>query len=301
MNGVNPLEATSDENPGGTSSMMRTRSRRRSIHAQSMASRFGQVIGLILLGVFILGPLVVLIVWAFAGKWFYPALLPQQWSLSWWHTVLSDGHFAHSIVLSFIFAPVVTAVSAFVCLPAAYAFARYKFPMRRVFMVSLFAINAFPKMGLYIAMAGLLYALHLMSTFLGVVIVQLLNTIVVMTWIPTAAFASIPRAYEEAARDMGAGPVRTFIQVTLPLALPGILVALILSFLASLDEAQGTFLVGAPTFITMPTLMYTLVNGYPHQAAAVFSIILAVPSFILLLFVRKYVTGGSLAAGFRLH
>jgi len=260
-----------------------------------------EILGIILLGLFIIGPLLVLVVWAFAGTWFYPALLPQHWSFSWWHTVLSDGHFGNSIFLSFIFAPVVTAVSAVICLPAAYVFARYNFPLRRVFMVSLFAINAFPKIGLYVAMASLLYALHLMSTFLGVVIVQLLNTIVLMTWIPTAAFAGIPKAYEEAARDAGAGPLRTFLKVTLPLATPGIMVAVILSFLASLDEAQGTFLVGAPTFITMPTLMYSLVSGYPQQAAAVFSILLAIPSFVLLILVRKYVMGGSLAAGFRLH
>jgi putative spermidine/putrescine transport system permease protein len=259
------------------------------------------LLGIILLGLFILAPLIVLVIYAFAKAWFFPALLPQQWSFYWWGNVLSDGHFGHSVLLSFMFAPVVTLVSAVICLPAAYAFARYNFPLRRVFLVSLFAINAFPKMGLYIAMATLLYALHLMSTFVGVVIVQMLNTIVVMTWIPTAAFAGVPKALEEAARDAGAGPIQTFFRITLPVALPGILVALILSFLASLDEAQGTFLVGAPNFITMPTLMYTLVNGYPIQAAAVFSILLAIPSVALLLLVRRYVTGGTLAAGFKLR
>ena len=85
------------------------------------------------------------------------------------------------------------------------------------------------------------------------------------------------------------------------MATPG-MVRWILPPLASLDEAQGAILSrGARNFITMPTLMYTLVNGYPQQAAAVFAILLAIPSFVLMLFVRKYVTGGSLAAGFRLH
>ena len=77
---------------------------------------------------------------------------------------------------------------------------------------------------------------------------------------------------------MGAGRLRTFFSVTLPLAAPGILVAMVLAFLASLDEAQGTFLVGVPNYVTMPVQMYSLVSDYPPEAAAVFSVLLAVPS-----------------------
>jgi putative spermidine/putrescine transport system permease protein len=249
----------------------------------------------------IVGPLVVLFIWAFAGSWFYPALLPQTWTFSWWKQILLNGQIGQSIELSFIFAPIVTVLSAVICLPASYAFARFKFPGQRTFLVSLFATNAFPKMGLYITMAGLLYAFGLMDTFWGVVLVQLLNTIVVMTWIPSAAFAAVPRELEDAARDAGAGMWTTFWRVTLPMARSGIMVALILAFLASLDEAQGTFLVGAPDYITMPTQMYTLVANFPQQAAAVFSIVLSIPSFVLLLLVRKHIIGGSLAAGFRLR
>lgn len=71
----------------------------------------------------------------------------------------------------------------------------------------------------------------------------------------------------------------------------GILVAMILSFLASFHEAKGTFLVGVPTYITMPTEMYTLVLNYPEQAAAVFSILLSIPSMALMPLVRKHVMG----------
>lgn len=258
------------------------------------------IVLLVALGLFILGPLVTLFLWAFADRWYYPALLPQSWTFSWWQEILVNSDIGSSIGLSFIFAPLVTLFSAALCLPAAYAFARGRFPGQRVFLISLFATNAFPRMGLYITMASLLYALGLMDTFWGVVVIQMLNTIVVMTWIPTAAFAGVPRELEDAARDAGANLWTTFWRVTFPLALPGITVALILAFLAAFDEAQGTFLVGAPDYITMPVQMYTLVTNYPQQAAAVFSIVLSIPSFVLLLLVRKYIVGGSLAAGFHL-
>jgi putative spermidine/putrescine transport system permease protein len=253
------------------------------------------------LAAFILGPIVWLGLHAFAGTWIFPSWTPESWTLRSWRLVFSNDNMSSSIGLSFTFAPIVTVVSAAVCLPAAYAFARYQFPGRRTLLISIFATNAFPKMGLYIAMAGLFYWLNLMATFLGVVIVQLLGTIVFMTWIPSAAFAAVPRSLEEAARDAGARPLRVFAGVTFPLAAPGIMVAMILSFLAAFDEAQGTFLVGAPSYITMPTRMYELVDNYPEQIAAVFALILAVPSVVLLLLVRKHIMGGYLAEGFQLR
>jgi putative spermidine/putrescine transport system permease protein len=251
--------------------------------------------------VFMVGPIVWLALRAFSGLWRYPQLLPSDWTLSGWRQVFHDPNLRHSMRLSFEFAPVVTVVSALICLPAAYAFARFKFPGRRFLLVSLFATNAFPKIGLYISMAGVFYSLNLMGTFLGVVIVQLIGTVVFMTWIPAAAFSAIPRSLEDAARDVGAGPLRVFFRVTFPLAAPAILVAMILSFLASFDEAQGTFLVGVPNYITMPTEMYTLVLNYPEQVAAVFSILLAIPSVVLMAIARKHVMGGRLAEGFQLR
>jgi putative spermidine/putrescine transport system permease protein len=271
--------------------------------------RSPRTIGLKILGalfvvallVFMVGPILWLAIRAFSASWQYPQLLPSHWTLQWWRSVFDDKNLGRSMRLSFEFAPVVTVVSALICVPAAYAFSRFNFPGRRVLLISLFATNAFPKIGLYIAMAGVFYSLNLMGTFVGVVIVQLIGTIVFMTWIPAAAFSAIPRSLEEAARDVGARPLRVFFKVTFPLAAPGILVAMILSFLAAFDEAQGTFLVGIPNYITMPTEMYTLVLNYPEQAAAVFSILLALPSVVLMSFARKHVMGGRLAEGFQIR
>jgi putative spermidine/putrescine transport system permease protein len=250
---------------------------------------------------FIIGPIVWLGLQAFATSWPYPSLTPESWTLHWWSFVLSGSDLSSAVGLSLAFSPIVTLVSAVICLPAAYAFARYEFPGRRLLLVSLFATNAFPKIGLFVAMAGLFYWLNLMTTFLGVIVVQLLGTVVLMTWIPAAAFAAVPASLEEAARDAGAGPARVFFRITLPLAAPGIAIAMILSFLAAFDEAQGTYLVGSPTYVTMPTKMYELVNNYPQQAAAVFAILLAVPSALLMLLVRRHIMGGHLAAGFQLR
>lgn len=251
--------------------------------------------------VFILGPLLWLGVHAFAGSWTYPNLWPDSWTLRWWSTVLRDRGLVVAVRNSLFFAPLTVVISAVICLPAAYAFARYSFKGRTTFLISLFAVNAFPKMGLFVTIASLFYTLNLMNTITGILVIHVLGTVVFMTWIPAAAFASVPRSLEEAARDCGASALRVFFRITVPMALPGILVAFVMSFLASFDEAQGTYLVGAPVFYTMPTEMYTLVLNYPQQVAAVFSILLSIPSVALLLAARKHIMGGQLAEGFQLR
>jgi len=265
-----------------------------------VASRILIAIFVIFMILFILGPLLWLAVHAFAGSWTYPKLAPDSWTLHWWSEVFSDPALGTAVRNSLVFSPLVVVASAIICLPAAYAFARYNFFGRKTFLVGLFAVNAFPKMGLYATLATLFYALNLMNTILGILIVQVLGTIIFMTWIPSAAFAAVPRSLEEAARDAGASKFRVFFSVTLPMAMPGILVAAVMSFLAAFDEAQGTYLVGAPTYFTMPTEMYTLVLNYPSQVAAVFSILMSIPSVVLLMVARKRIMGGQLAEGFQI-
>lgn len=296
------LEATAPPDPAGLGVAAAGLRGARAQLGRRPLRRVPAVVMVGVLGLFILGPLAALALWAFAQSWFYPSALPSAWTLSWWARVFAGpDNLLGPIGWSFLFAPTVTAVSALVCWPAAYAFARIDFPGKRFGMLSIFAINTFPKMGLYIAMASLFYAFGLMGSFVGVVIVQLLGTLVTMTWIPAAAFASVPVSLEEAARDAGASRWRVLRSVTLPLARPGLLVAVILCFLSSLDEAQGTYLVGLPHFVTMPVEMYSLVSSYPGPATAVFSLVLAAPSLVLLLAVRRHIFSGALAEGYRLR
>jgi putative spermidine/putrescine transport system permease protein len=261
-----------------------------------------RAMGLILvfaLSAFLLLPLLTLLLWAFTDEWRYPSILPQTFSLRWWDWVLTNGDVGTAVRNSFITAPIVTLIAAAVCLPGAYAFSRFRFPLRRTLFISLLAANAFPKIGLYVAIATLFYRLNLMGTYPGVVLVQLVGTLVAMVWIPAAGFDSVARDLEDAARDAGAGPLRVFWRITLPLAMPAIVVAAFISFIAAFDEAQGTFIVGSPTITTMPTLMYTLVVNYPEPVGAIFSILLSAPSVVLLLIARRFLLAGYLAAGFK--
>ncbi|MEK3787472.1 ABC transporter permease [Paenibacillus sp. FSL K6-1230] len=249
--------------------------------------------------IFFAGPLLNLLVLAFSEKWTYPNALPQEWGFKWWNFVLAKDDIVSSISLSFLIAALVTVLSIVLCIPAAYAFARLQFPLKRIFLFSFLLTQAFPKMGLYISIAVLFYQVGLMNTLLGVVLIHMINVLMFMTWIPTAAFRNVHAAQEESARDVGASPFRVFRSITLPMAMPGIMVASVFTFLNSLDEAQGTFLVGIPDYKTMPVIMYSIISDFPSSAGAVFSIILTLPTIILLLAAQRLVSADVLASGFQ--
>lgn len=257
----------------------------------------------ILFAVFILffyGPLLNMLTLSFAGDYSYPDVVPRTYGLKWWKFILGNKNLVSSITQSLILAIVVTFLSLLICLPAAYAIARFQFRGRTIVRLSFLLTNAFPKMGIYTAMAILFYRIHLMGTFTGVVLVHIVNTMMFMVWIPSGAFANVHIQQEESARDVGAGPIRTFLYITMPLAWPGIVVAALYTFLGSMEEAQGSLLIGLPKVHTMPSELYGIIMSYADTAGSVFAVILLIPAVILLIVCRKYLSGEAMSRGFKM-
>jgi putative spermidine/putrescine transport system permease protein len=252
-----------------------------------------------LLTVAIVGPLLVVGTWAFTEVWRFPNVIPQQFGFRFWGQTLGRADVWNALTLSLRLTTVVTLLSAAICLPAAYAFARMSFPGRNLLFFSFLAGHAFPKFGLLVAIAAIFLQLNLIGTFWGVVLIQLVGTLMFMIWIPVAAFQAVDRRMEEAARDVGASPLRVFWSITLPQAGPTIAAAVLLSFVGTFYETEGAWLIGAPGIRTMPVLMISYINNQMViQYGAVLSVLLWVPSFIALMFARRVIGGGAFARGF---
>lgn len=254
---------------------------------------------LIVLFIVIIGPMLTVILWAFADQWRYPSLVPTKWGFSFWADTLSRADVTSAFPLSIALASVVTFLSAVICLPASYAFARMDFPGRQGLLLSFLATNAFPRFGLFVSIAVVFYRLNLVGTIPGVILIQLVNTLLLMIWIPTSAFQGVDRAMEEAALDVGASRQRVFIQITLPLVFPALAAALLLTFVSTFYEAQGALIIGLPEVRTMAVLMYSVINSQVIvQYGAIISFILWMPSLILLIFAQRFVRGNAISAGF---
>ncbi|WP_390634182.1 ABC transporter permease [Oryzibacter oryziterrae] len=261
------------------------------------ADWFG-LLAFIFLASTIILPLVVVGIWAFAEVWRYPAVLPQRFGLGFWGEMLARRDVWAALTTSLELSFTVTALSMLICLPAAYAFGRMEFPFRNTLFLSFLTLRAFPKFGLLIVIATIFLNLGLVGTFAGVVLIQLVDTLMYMVWIPAAAFQSVDRRLEEAAQDAGATPLQVFWHVTLPQSLPTIAAAVILTFVGTFYETEGAWLIGAPTVTTMPILMISFINNQlVIQYGAVLSLMLWVPSFVALMFARRVLGGDAIARG----
>ncbi len=86
----------------------------------------------VILTVVIIFPLLVVCTWAFANVWRFPNIVPQEFGLRYWHDTLARVDVWNALWISVRLAVTVTLLSALICLPAAYAFARLNFPLRNL-------------------------------------------------------------------------------------------------------------------------------------------------------------------------
>lgn len=263
--------------------------------------RFWEFIVLAVFVLFFYGPMLNMLMIAFANEYPTGVVFPSDWGIKWWQYIFGQSYLVSSMVTSFTVAIITTMISMLLCIPAAYSIARFKYPGRKVIMLSFLLTNAFPKLGIFTSIAILFYKYNLMGTYPGVIIIHLINSMMFMVWLPASAFRSVHTQQEEASRDVGAGPIRTFFKVSLPLAMPGIAVATLYTFLGSMEEGQGTMLVGLASVKTMPVELYgVILDSTILQPGAVLSLLLMVPAAVLIFALRKYIGPEAIAGGFKM-
>jgi len=247
----------------------------------------GAMLGLLAFAIF--GPLINLLLWTVAERWYFPHKLPLEYGFTFWGRVFAPrGGAVQSLTNSIIIALGTVGLCLATALPAGYALARLRLPLRGLILLIFLMPQAFPNLPVYINVARIFYEFGLNGTYLGVVLVHTTHGLVYAVWIATAAFAAVDSELEQAARNVGAGPVRTFLTITLPLAAPGIMASAIFVFLESLDEFTGTYFVGAPDITTLPLLLYNASAGGNYQIASITALILLVPSLGFMLIVERF-------------
>src|SRR6266705_7107420 len=251
---------------------------------------------LALLAFAIFGPLLNLLLWAFAERWYFPNKLPIEYGLTYWYRVFQPrGNALASLGTSVWIAILTVFFSLAVAVPAGYALARLKLPWRGVILLAFLLPQAVPNLPVYVNIAQVFYQIGLNGTILGVVLVHASHGLVLAVWIASAAFASVDTSLAEASRNLGASPWACFRTVTLPLAAPGLIASAVFVFLESLDEFTGTYFVGVPDVTTLPLVMFTASLAGNYQIAAITALVLLVPSIGFMLLIERFLKAEMLA------
>ena len=236
----------------------------------------GVLIGLLAVAIF--GPLLNMLMWTVTEAWYFPAKLPVRWGFAFWGKVFRPEAGAMTALWTSLLIAVLTVMlSLAVAIPAGYALSKRDLPMRSLFLLFFLLPQAFPTVAVHMNIARIFYSLGLTGTIAGVMLVHAIQGLVFAVWIASASFAAIGTEQVEAARNLGASPLRAFLTVSLPLAAPGLMASAIFVFLISLDEFSGTFFVGVPNVRTLPLTMLNAAMEGNYQIASITALLLLVP------------------------
>lgn len=139
------------------------------------------------------------------------------------------------------------------------------------------------------ALAGM--GISLIFTWWAVVLAATVVSFPLMYQSAKAAFQSVDINFEKAARTLGASEVRIFLTVTLPLAWPGIVAGLVLSFARALGEFGATLMVAGNIpgqTQTIPTAIYFAVESGDTATASTLVAIITVFSFFVIFWVNRW-------------
>ena len=228
--------------------------------------------------------------------------LPRHYNWSNFTSLWSTG-FGGNLSASLEIAGGSTRLVLLVSLPSAYYTARRRFRGRSVFLVLVLATQMFQPAAMLVGIQREFTSFALPSPILSLILVNAGFNLTFSVWILNAYFSSIPVELEEAAMVDGASRLGAVSRITLPLTLPGIVTALIFTFIGAWNELLVALTltsgVGASTSQTPLTVSINNYIGqysvdWGHLFAA--SVIATIPVIILFAVIEGKVVGG-LTAG----
>jgi putative spermidine/putrescine transport system permease protein len=260
--------------------------------------RAGRWMVVVVIVVGVLLPFVPLMVWSFSHRWYFPAVVPTQWSLRAWSYVFSpSSQVPKALGYSTVVALVVTLLSILIGIPAGRAMGLYRFRGKTLVEFLILAPTIVPVIAVAMGIHVAFIKYGLADTLLGVILVHLIPVTPYMVMIMSSVFANYDPEYEEQARTLGAGPIRTFVHVTFPAILPGVIVGGLFSFIISWSQYVLTLLIGGGRVITLPLLVFSFAGSGDNPITAALSMVFIAPAVIFLIVTSRYLTGENAAIG----
>jgi putative spermidine/putrescine transport system permease protein len=216
------------------------------------------VINLVVL-LYLLLPIIVIVGSAF-GPTGYLAFPPHGLTLHWFARALQDPRYIQAFLTSLLVAACSTVLALMLGLPAAYALARYRIPLRSVIETVLMLPLVLPALVLSIALTLWFSRIGFTAGTPRLVLAHLVLCTPYVIRVALPVLQRLDVALEEAAQNLGASPVSTFLLVTLPAIRPGAIAAAVLAFIISFDELDLAIFLADPRSPTLPVVVYSSVQ-----------------------------------------
>jgi putrescine transport system permease protein len=234
------------------------------------------VTALVLGMAFLYLPIAVLVIYSFNASRLVAVW--GGWSTKWYTELLNDEALIEAAIVSLRLALASATAATILGTLAALALARFgRFRGRLPFAAMIYAPLVMPEVIAGLSLLLLFVTIAVDRGFWTVAIAHTTMAMCFVTVIVQSRLSDFDVSLEEAAADLGASPLRTFLSVTLPLVAPAVAAAWMLAFALSLDDLVIASFTTGPGTTTLPIRIYSEVRlGVKPEMNAVCSIMVAV-------------------------
>jgi spermidine/putrescine transport system permease protein len=228
---------------------------------------------------FLYAPIMVLIFFSFNST-----KNTQVWtgfSTQWYGELITDGSVLNAFKLSLIVG--ITAIATVIGTLTALALSRYDFRGKTFADSAIYAATVMPEIVVGVSLLVFFVAATVELGIVTIIIAHVAFCISFVTIVVRARLAGMDRSVEEAAQDLGATPIQTFLRVTLPLILPGVMAGALLAFTLSFDDFVITFFVAGVGSSTLPLKIYSMIKFGVSPVINALSTVVMVSTMILIL------------------
>jgi ABC-type glycerol-3-phosphate transport system permease component len=225
-----------------------------------------------------------------------PGLIPSDPTLDGYRSVLERQGFQDAFVNSMVVGLGTALLTVVLAVPAAYAFARFRFRGRHLLLLFTLLPRLIPGLGLMVPLYRIAVALGAIDLLLTLIVAFTATVLPLAVWLFVGFFQQVPRELEEAANVDGSSLYARIRYIVLPLAFPAIITVGVLAFREAWNEFNLVLaLTSSPGSRTLPYELFqmTQTTGFqdnPGQAA--FAIMTIIPFIFVYLRLEKYVVSG---------
>jgi multiple sugar transport system permease protein len=211
-----------------------------------------------------------------------------------YYSVLFNRDVLSSLINSIIIAVSTTVLAVGLGTPAAYALARFEFKSKEELWFWFITNRMLSPIVVALPIFIMARTLNLIDTHIVLVLVYLTFNLPIVVWICTDQFRGVPRDLDEAARLAGASRFTIFWRIALPLAMPGVAVSAIFSFIFSWNELLYALVLTRNTARTAPVAATSFMSGYdlPWGEIMATGTLIVLPVIVFALIVSKHLVQG---------
>lgn len=232
-------------------------------------------------------PVLVILIWTVTARWPWPDLLPESWTLRTLNELLfGSNKLVEILVSSIVLASVVAVLGTVIALMTARAVEIYKVPGRRAISFAAFLPLLVPGTVFAMGIQVTLIRMHISDTLAGVVLVHLVAALPYCVTIMMDVTAAVGDRLEEQAAVLGAAPFRSFIDVSLPLLLPGILSSVSMAYIISYSQYFTTLLAGGAKIKTLAIVLVPYIQSGDRALASIYAAVF-VGSALIVFFILE--------------